>query len=170
MRVLVEIKWLNGRQDLRISGATLSGDLRTGRYRSDKHVRRSAAAAAGWAAAEETVKEWIRGRTSREYEETLREAAKRSEASDKQHEPSPMTPTRLDDLNMISNNVMSFVKKMVKSGSDEDGMRLGSKFRATVAGLSPRASRADLGHLTPEERSILARVWQKEDEFETLVK
>ncbi|KAL3202088.1 hypothetical protein MRX96_042664 [Rhipicephalus microplus] len=59
---------------------------------------------------------------------------------------------------------------MVKSGSDEDGMRLGSKFRATVAGLSPRASRADLGHLTPEERSILARVWQKEDEFETLVK
>ncbi|XP_065295580.1 protein piccolo [Dermacentor albipictus] len=81
-----------------------------------------------------------------------------------------MTPTRLDDLNMISNNVMSFVKKMVKSGSDEDGMRLGSKFRATVAGLSPRASRADLGHLTPEERSILARVWQKEDEFETLVK
>lgn len=71
---------------------------------------------------------------------------------------------------MISNNVMSFVKKMVKSGSDEDGMRLGSKFRATVASLSPRASRADLGHLTPEERSILARVWQKEDEFETLVK
>ncbi|XP_077547328.1 regulating synaptic membrane exocytosis protein fife [Haemaphysalis longicornis] len=81
-----------------------------------------------------------------------------------------MTPTRLDELNMISNNVMSFVKKMVKSGSDEDGMRLGSKFRATVASLSPRASRADLGHLTPEERSILARVWQKEDEFETLVK
>ncbi|KAL3202084.1 hypothetical protein MRX96_042661 [Rhipicephalus microplus] len=46
---------------------------------------------------------------------TLREAttgaAERSEASDKQHEPIPMTPTRLDDLNMISNNVMSFVKK-----------------------------------------------------------
>ncbi|CAN7942530.1 unnamed protein product [Ixodes pacificus] len=85
-----------------------------------------------------------------------------------------MTPRRPDALNMISNNVMSFVKKMVKSGSDEDGIRLGSKFRATVAaaGLSPRASRADLGHLTPEERSILARVWQKEDEFEkmTLVK
>ncbi|CAN7938577.1 unnamed protein product [Ixodes hexagonus] len=85
-----------------------------------------------------------------------------------------MTPRRPDVLNMISNNVMSFVKKMVKSGSDEDGIRLGSKFRATVAaaGLSPRASRADLGHLTPEERSILARVWQKEDEFEkmTLVK
>lgn len=59
---------------------------------------------------------------------------------------------------------------MVKSGSDEDGIRLGSKFRATVAaaGLSPRASRADLGHLTPEERSILARVWQKEDEFEKM--
>ncbi|XP_064486895.1 regulating synaptic membrane exocytosis protein 1-like isoform X2 [Ornithodoros turicata] len=68
---------------------------------------------------------------------------------------------------MISNNVMSFVKKMVKSGSDEDGS-LTSKFRATVAGLSPRASRADLGHLTPEERSILAKVWQKEEEFEKM--
>ncbi|KAH6922440.1 hypothetical protein HPB50_013613 [Hyalomma asiaticum] len=114
-----------------------------------------------------------KGENTRRMWMTLRAdtgAAGRSEASDKQHEQSPMTPTRLDDLNMISNNVMSFVKKMVKSGSDEDGMRLGSKFRATVAGLSPRASRADLGHLTPEERSILARVWQKEDEFETLVK
>ncbi|XP_076330717.1 uncharacterized protein LOC143236325 [Tachypleus tridentatus] len=74
---------------------------------------------------------------------------------------------------MLSANMMSFVKKIVKTGTEEESERPVevTKLRQVATGVqdwkgSDRTPRAELERLTTEERSIIERVWQKEEEFE----
>ncbi|XP_067120671.1 regulating synaptic membrane exocytosis protein 2-like isoform X1 [Centruroides vittatus] len=78
---------------------------------------------------------------------------------------------------MISTNVMSFMKKIVKSGNSggeeiREKPSAINKLKQTVTlGMTlgrdkPKPIGEDLAYLTAEERSILNRVWQKEKEFE----
>ncbi|XP_023236881.1 regulating synaptic membrane exocytosis protein 2-like isoform X2 [Centruroides sculpturatus] len=70
---------------------------------------------------------------------------------------------------MMSTNIVSFMKKIVKGSGGEDAIQ-----RTTKPVLSPavqenpsgRPSPGDLKHLTSEEKHILQRVWEKEEEFE----
>ncbi|XP_022258855.1 regulating synaptic membrane exocytosis protein 2-like [Limulus polyphemus] len=81
---------------------------------------------------------------------------------------------------MISTNVMSFMKKIVKPSRDETGEASGpmNKLKQTVTtGLqemsiareqttSSKTRKTATSRLTPQERSILRMIWQKNDDIE----
>ncbi|XP_022236590.1 uncharacterized protein LOC111084097, partial [Limulus polyphemus] len=81
---------------------------------------------------------------------------------------------------MVSTNVMSFMKKIMKTSGAEPGEASGSMttLKQTVTTslqemsfgrdrtASNKSRKTVTSRLTPQERSILRKVWQKDDEIE----